>query len=103
MSVSAAQLAQHVTKALEKSSVPEVFAYSWKSQWQGGEAIQVGERSLPIRYCASPLELREALIVSAGESRVLLVGFDETELGQDVLARVFRHRLLHVDRWQIVV
>lgn len=101
MSLSASQLAQHVAKALSKASGPEVFAYSWKSPWQSGPSIQVGDRAVSVSYCASPLELREALIGERTEPKVLLVGFEEAELGQDVLARLFRHKLLHVDRWQM--
>ena len=102
MSLSAPQLSQHVGKALAQATGPEVFAYAWQTPWQNGDALQVGDRSIPVRFCGSPLELREALIEVSEQPQVVLVGFEEGELGQDVLARLFRHKLLHVDRWQMV-
>lgn len=102
MSVSAPQLSQHVAKALAQATEPEVFAYAWQTPWQNGDSLQVGDRAVPVRFCGSPLELREALVSSPGLSQVVLVGFAEAELGQDVLGRFFRHKLLHVDRWQMV-
>jgi len=57
---------------------------------------------LPLRYCQSSLEVREALTAEGEAPAVLLVGLPEHALGQDILARLARHRLLHVDRWQLV-
>lgn len=102
MGLSAAQLAQHVAKALAQAEDHEVLAYAWPDTWNQGDTLRVGEQPVPVRYCRSPLQLREALIESGDRTRVLLVGCEESELGQDVLARLFRHRLLHVDRWQMV-
>lgn len=102
MGLSAAQLAQHVARALAQAEDHEVLAYAWPDTWNQGDTLRVGEQSVPVRYCSSPLQLREALIESGDRARVLLVGCEESELGQDVLARLFRHRLLHVDRWQMV-
>lgn len=102
MSLSLAQLAVHAAKALQQVSGPVTVAYAWPHGWNGGDSIPVGDQVLPLRYCGSPLELREALDAEEAISRVLLVSIPENRLGQDVLGRLFRHRLLHVDRWQLI-
>lgn len=102
MSLLLSQLAMHAAKALQQAAGPVTVAYSWPHGWSGGDTISVDGRVLPLRHCDSPLELREALSSSEDGSRVLLVSVPENRLGQDVLGRLFRHRLLHVDRWQLV-
>ncbi|EAR23330.1 BREX-2 system phosphatase PglZ [Nitrococcus mobilis] len=102
MSLTPTQLATHAAKALQQATGPVTLAYHWPQPWNGGDSIVVDGQTLPLRHCVSPLEIREALAEASDVSRVLLVSQQETGLGQDVLARVFRHRLLHVDRWQLV-
>lgn len=102
MSLSLSQLATHAAKALQQVAGPVTVAYAWPHGWNGSDTISVDGRLLPLRHCDSPLELREALCAPDVESRVLLVSIPENRLGQDVLGRLFRHRLLHVDRWQLV-
>lgn len=102
MNLSLSQLAAHAAGALGPIDDPQVLAYAWPEAWSGGATIVVAGRTLPLRYCASALEVREALCEASDSSRMLLVNVPEHRLGQDVLARVFRHRLLHVDRWQLV-
>jgi len=102
VSLSLSQLASHAARALQQQTAPTTVAYAWPHGWSGGETITVDGHVLPLHHCDSPLELREALASSEESSRVLLVSIPENRLGQDVLGRLFRHRLLHVDRWQLV-
>jgi hypothetical protein len=102
VSLSLAQLAVHAAKALQQVSGPVTVAYAWPQEWSGGDTLHVGDQVLPLRHCGSPLELREALDAEETISSVLLVSVPENRLGQDVLGRLFRHRLLHVDHWQLV-
>jgi hypothetical protein len=102
VSLSLSQLATHAAKALQQAAGPVTLAYAWPHGWNGSDTIHVDGRVLPLRHCDSPLEVREALSSSVEGSRVLLVSIPENRLGQDVLGRLFRHRLLHVDRWQLV-
>ncbi len=102
MSLSLTQLAAHASKVLQQATGPVTVAYAWPHGWSGGSSISVSGRELPLRHCASPLDLREALSEPSDGSRVLLVSIPENHLGQDVLGRLFRQRLLHVDRWQLV-
>lgn len=102
MSLTAQQLANHVGRALEMAREPAVFAYAWPQPWVGSGALTVQGQQLPVRYCDSVLQIREELSGDLSRPAVLLVSVPETQLGQDVLARIFRQRLLHVDRWQML-
>lgn len=102
MSLTLSQLASHAARVLEEGSPRQALAYAWPHPWSGGESIEVAGRTLPLRYCESSLEVREALAAGGDTPAVLLVGLPENALGQDILARLARHRLLHVDRWQLV-
>lgn len=102
MSLTLSQLASHAAKVLEEGAPRAALAYAWPHPWSGGESIDVAGRTLPLRYCRSNLEVREALATDGETPAVLLVALPENALGQDILARLARHRLLHVDRWQLV-
>ena len=102
MSLTLSQLASHAARVLEEGSPRQALAYAWPHPWAGGESIEVAGRTLPLRYCQSSLEVREALAAEGETPAVLLVGLPENALGQDILGRLARHRLLHVDRWQLV-
>lgn len=101
MALTAKQLALHAARALERNSAA-VLAYSWPQAWAGGEQLEVHGMTLPVDHCESVLELRECLAHNVDQARVLLVAVPESELGQDVLARIYGRRLLHVDRWQMI-
>lgn len=102
MSLTLSQLASHAARVLEEGSPRQALAYAWPHPWSGGESIEVAGRTLPLRYCQSSLEVREALADRDDTPAVLLVGLPESALGQDILSRLARHRLLHIDRWQLV-
>jgi hypothetical protein len=102
VSLSLSQLETHVTKALHQAQGSVTVAYAWPHDWSGGDTLTIDGCALPLHHCGSPLELREALSSDQVGSRVLLVSVPENRLGQDVLGRLFRHRLLHVDHWQLV-
>lgn len=102
VSLTLSQLASHAARVLEEGAPRQALAYAWPHPWSGGESIEVGGRTLPLRYCSSNLEVREALAADGDTPAVLLIGLPENALGQDILARFARHRLLHVDRWQLV-
>ncbi len=103
MALTAQQLALHVARALNSSrNRAAVLAYSWPQAWSGEDQITVDGMTVPVQRCDSVLELRECLVDSDDQARVLLVAVPESELGQDVLARIHGRRLLHVDRWQML-
>lgn len=102
MSLLLSQLSAHAARALEEDPRRHVLAYACPEPWTGGTSIVVGDRTLPLRYCESALQVRETLSEVCDSPQVLLVSLPENKLGQDVLARVARHGLLHVDRWELV-
>lgn len=102
MSLSLSHLSAHAARALQQAQGPVTVAYAWPHGWSGDDTILIDGQSLPLRHCASPLDLREALSEPETRARVLLVSIPENHLGQDVLGRLHLHRLLHVDRWQLV-
>lgn len=102
MSLSLSQLAAHAAKMLQQAAGTETLGYAWPYGRTGCDTISVNDRVLPLRHCDSTLEVREALSERHDVPGVLLVSVPENRLGQDVLGRLFRHRLLHVDRWQLV-
>ncbi len=77
-------------------STPEVDAGTG-----GALAVEVGSQPWRIAWCASPLAARAALVESeeSGTPLLLLTTCEERELGLDVLARLFRRRLLDLDAW----
>lgn len=101
MALTPKQLAFHATRALERNR-EAVLAYSWPQTWSGGSQIEIDGATLSVERCESVLELRERLANASNQPRVLLVSVPESELGQDVLARIYGRRLLHVDRWQMI-
>lgn len=103
MSLSLAQLASHAARMLKQHPRRRVLAYAWPRPWTGSDAVDVDGRTLPVHYCRSMLEIREILGREDTETpRILLVNVPGQRLGQDILARLVRRELLHVDRWQLV-
>ncbi len=72
--------------------------------WAGEASLRLGTGEVPVIWCESTLAAREAMVAraQAPEPWVLLTPLQERELGDDVLARLFRCRLLRLDRWRIL-
>jgi hypothetical protein len=67
------------------------------------ERIRVGAREFRLAWCESSLAAREALIDRPdGEGLVLLTAADDTALGADLLARLSRGRVFHLQSWELV-
>jgi hypothetical protein len=72
--------------------------------WLGGATLQVNGDALPVVFCASALQVSEALASQAddGPPLLILTNLDEGQLSLDVLARLAGRRLHPIDRWQMV-
>src|SRR5262245_8955576 len=72
--------------------------------WPGGTTLTVQGEPLPVAYCASALQVSEALVShpAAAPPLVLLTPLDDGQLGLDVRARLAGRQLFHIDRWQMV-
>jgi len=64
--------------------------------------VDCGERRFQIRWCASPLEIREVLSELPGDGVVILTDLLETDLGSDVLARLCMERLFSIESWRML-
>lgn len=114
MSVSQQQLISHAAKALSKAleSVQQTddratdatmrLAYAWSAPWGGDGTITLSGRPVDVHACASELAVREALVRETDHHQLLLVGIPDTTLSDDVRARIYQRRLLHVDRWEVL-
>jgi len=71
------------------------------SSWSGPSRIRVEDGEADIVFCRSALAVREALASHEHEDRILVVltDRDERELGDDVLARLAKRRLLRDEPW----
>ncbi len=67
-------------------------------------ALRIGSEELPVARCGSVLALRERLVDlrADGPPLVVLTDLPETELGEDVLARLARRKLVSIEAWQLV-
>src|SRR6266540_3049107 len=72
--------------------------------WLGGTELRVNGEQLPVAFCASPLQVSEALVshTDAGLPLVIITNLEESQLSLDVLARMAGRRLYRIDRWQMV-
>jgi hypothetical protein len=69
--------------------------------WHGKPTLALeGGEQVPVHWCRSVLELRERLVEADERPVVLVTDRDEGELGEDVLCRLARGRLLRVGLWE---
>lgn len=94
-------LAAEVARVLDKPPFPAAVGLHVPEAWEAPERVRVGSGELAVHRCVSPLEVRSRLVEAerSGEVVVLLTSRSGQELGADVLARLARRRLLHVDPW----
>lgn len=83
-----------------------VIVYRASPTWTGPETLKIrnGEDAVEFHVvgCGSALAVREAL-AQAGEGRlVILTDREADDLGEDVLARVFKRRVFPPDAWEAV-
>lgn len=72
-------------------------------QWASARSVSLGGRQIHVRVCPSVLAVLDALVGvkdDPGDPGVLVVltPVEESELGPDVLARLYRHQLLEASR-----
>ncbi|MEK9509023.1 BREX-2 system phosphatase PglZ [Gemmatimonadota bacterium Y43] len=92
-----------VSEALRDDPPPRWVALAARPEWRGSDALQVDDRRVEVLPCVSVLAVREALATresSADTVSVILTDQDERELGEEVLARVWRSRLHSPTGWE---
>ncbi len=76
---------------------PSVVAVEAAPRWTGSEVVDTDVGPVRVVPCVSPLAVREALIEHRqrdGETLLVLTDQDESALGEEVLARIWRGRLV---------
>src|SRR6266540_7350456 len=72
--------------------------------WLGGTELRVNGEQLPVAFCASALQVSQALVfhTNAGPPLVMITNLEESQLSLDVIVRLAERRLHRIDRWQMV-
>ncbi len=97
------RVAERVRQLRRKRPQARVFGIYYPWTWTGSGAIKVDGADIPVAHCETPLAVSTALTeAEADQPLVLLVGVGETELAQDVLARLAGRGLDKLDPWGMV-
>ena len=99
---SLSQIKAKVASVRQKLPKAKVIGIHSPGRWTGDSATADGEFS--IFQCDSPLSFRMALREAVPEhaTKVLITNLEDQDLGDDVLLRLAKRRLLQIDPWQIV-
>ena len=98
------QLQMQVAQIRQRDPEAQVIGIRATGGWQGPETLALDDCCYAVVQANTVLEVREAL--QAAEERqepmVLLTRLEQTDLGYDVVARLARSRLFHLDVWERV-
>lgn len=97
------QIKAQVAAIRQKVPKARVIGIRASGRWTGERLKHDGEETYLVEQCDSPLAMRIALREDSGEAiKVLITELEDRDLGEDVLMRLARRRLIPIDRWQIV-
>lgn len=98
--------AQRISGQLERvlGKRPDARFVAIRSPARGAwpQHLSCGGRRFELRWCHSPLEIRDVLSEPPDDGLVILTDLRETDLGGDVLARLCLQRLFSVESWQML-
>ena len=98
---SAALIRAQVQSIREKArrEDPRVFGFKAEGGWTGAPTLEIDGESFVVAPCRSTLEVRERLAQSEddGHRLILITTLSESDLGEDVVARLARRRLAPID------
>lgn len=101
---SAALIRAQVQSIREKArrEDPRVFGFKAEGGWSGTPTLEIDGESFVVAPCRSTLEVRERLAQSEddGHRLILITALSESDLGEDVVARLARRRLASIDPWE---
>ena len=104
---SAALIRAQVQSIREKArrEDPRVFGFKAEGGWSGAPTLEIDGESFLVVPCRSTLEVRERLAQSEddGLRLILITALSESDLGEDVIARLARRQLASIDPWEGVV
>jgi len=101
---SVAQIRAQVAKLCEDELDAPVIGIRAPLGVEVGERLRVGDEELAVWRGRSPLDVREHLAALPANSPpvLLLTELTESELGQDVIIRLARRKLIPIDPWALV-
>lgn len=101
---SAALIRAQVQSIREKArrEDPRVFGFKAEGGWSGAPTLEIDGESFIVAPCRSTLEVRERLAQSEddGQRLIVITALSESDLGEDVVARLARRRLASIDPWE---
>lgn len=101
---SAALIRAQVQSIREKArrEDPRVFGFKSEGGWSGAPILEIDGEDFVVAPCRSTLEVRERLAQSEddGQRLILITALSESDLGEDVVARLARRRLASIDPWE---
>ena len=100
--ISTGLLEAQVAQILERYPKARAIGIHLGAPWSGGSTLRVNGRELPVAFCPSALAFRAELMDREGADTpfVLLTDRDDRDLGEDVLARLVKPKLFHLNDWQ---
>lgn len=100
---SLSQIKAKVASVRQKLPMARVIGIHSPGRWTAESGI-ADDDEFSIWQCDSPLSFRMALRepVSDSTTKVLITNLEDQDLGDDVLLRLAKRRLLQIDPWQIV-
>jgi hypothetical protein len=99
------QIAAQIEVVLDREPQARCIAIRSAAHGPWPEALPVRDRSFLLRWCESPLAIRESLVDADGgdeQGVVVLTPVSDAELGADVIARLERGRVFRVEGWETV-
>lgn len=89
---------------IEKAESPRLIAVRFDGAWHGPTEIVVADHVYDVAVCRSVLAVREELARdrAAERSLVILTDRENRDLGEDVLARLAKERIIARDPWDSV-
>jgi hypothetical protein len=99
------QIAAQLEAVLERDAQARCLAIRSAARGTWPESLPAGGRTFRLRWCESPLAVRESLVAAEGDDApgvVVLADVAEAELGADVIARLARGRVFRVEGWEMV-
>ena len=104
LEVTESQVIAQVRSILVKDPDARTIGIRSEGPWRSKSELLLGEHRLLVTHCTSHLAIREALVAQTEENeiKVLLTSLDGNQLGQDVLARLWKQQFFAIQSWRIV-
>jgi hypothetical protein len=95
-------LRNQLAKLQKRNPGADAFALRCRRTWTGGATLTTDSTTFRVIQSSCELEIRDALVTMAGTMGplVLLTDLNESDVGDDLLARFARSRIERLDDWQ---